>query len=109
MEHPVETALGTDVQPPVRQHRHDLTRWQRSEFRLVAGEEDPLAFLFAEAVRHMAVVALTPVHAANVSSELPAPMLQRGEPYPQQTSDCSGSCTGGHRGLKDLQCFAAIG
>ena len=68
-----------------------------------------MAFLFAEAVRHMAVAALTPVHAAIVSSELPAPMLQRGELYPQQTSYCSGSCTGGHRGLKDLQCFAAIG
>ena len=57
----------------------------------------------------MAVAALTPVHAAIVSSELAAPMLQRGELYLQQTSDCSGSCTAGHRGLKDLQCFAAIG
>ena len=58
---------------------------------------------------NMAAAALTPVHAAIVRSELPAPTLQRGETYPQQTSDWSGSCTGGHRGLKDLQCFAEIG
>jgi hypothetical protein len=109
MEHPVEAALGTDIKPPIGQYRDDLPRRQRREFWLVAGEEDPLAFFFAEAVRHMAVAALTPVHTAIVSSELPAPTLQRGEPYPQQTSDCSGSCTGGHRGLKDLQGFAAIG
>ena len=49
-----------------------------------------------------------PVHTAAVTSELAAPTLQRGEPYPQQTSDCSDSCTGSHRGLKDLQGFAAI-
>ena len=109
VEHPVEAALGTDIKAPIRQHRHDLSWRQRREFGLVTGEEDPLAFFFAEAVRHMAVAALPPVHTAIVSSELPAPTLQRGEPYPQQTSDCSGSCTGGHRGLKDLQGFAAIG
>ena len=109
MEHPVEAALGTDIEPPIRQHRHDLPWRQRREFRLVTGEQDPLAFFFAEAVRQMAVAALTPVHTAIVSGELPAPTLQRGEPYPQQTSYCSGSCTGGHRGLKDLQGFAAIG
>ena len=93
MEHPVEAALGTDVKAPIRQHRHYLTWLQRREFRLVAGEEDPLAFFFAEAVRHMAAAALTPVHTAAVTSELPAPTLQRCEPYPQQTSVCSGSCT----------------
>ena len=57
----------------------------------------------------MAVAAFALVDAITVTSELPAPTLQRGEPYPQQTSDCSGSCTGGYRGLKDLQGFAAIG
>ena len=109
VEHPVEAAHGTDIEPPIRKHRHDLPWRQRREFTLVAGEQDPLAFLFAEALDHMAVAALTPVHTAIVSSELPAPALQRGEPYPQQTSDCRGSCTGSHRGLKDLQGFAAIG
>jgi len=82
VEHPVEAALGTDVKAPIRQHRHDLPWRQRREFTLVAGEEDPLAFFFAEAVRHIAVAALTPVHTAAVTSELPAPTLQRGEPYP---------------------------
>ena len=109
VEHPVKAALGTDLKAPIRQHRHDLSWRQRREFGLVAGEEDPLTFFFAEAVRDMTVAALTTINAITVRSKLPAPALQRGEPYPQQTSDCSGSCTGGHRGLKDLQCFAAIG
>ncbi len=108
VEHPVEAALGTDVKVPSRQHRHNLTWRQCREFRLVAGEEDPLPFFFAEAVRLIAVAALTPVHTAALTSELAVPTLQRGEPYPQQTSDCSGSCTGSHRGLKDLQGFATI-
>jgi len=28
MEHPVEAALGTDVQPAISQDRHDLHWWQ---------------------------------------------------------------------------------
>jgi hypothetical protein len=78
MEHPVEAALGTDVQPPIRQNRNDLSWRHRREFRLVAGEEDLLSFFLAEAVRHMAVTALTPVHTAAVTSKLTTPTLQRG-------------------------------
>ena len=109
VEHPVKAAFRTDIKPAIGQDRHDLSWRQRREFGLVTGEEDPLAFFFAEAVRHIAMAALTPVHTAAVTSELAAPTLQRSEPYPQQISDCSGSGTGSHRGLKDLQGFAAIG
>jgi hypothetical protein len=108
VENSVKAALGTDIEAQICQHRHDLSWRQRREFGLVAGEEDPLAFFFAEAVRDMTVAALTSVHAITVRSKLPAPALQRGEPYPQQTSDCSGSCSGGNRGLEDLQGFAPI-
>ena len=83
VEHSVEAPLGTDIEAPICQHRHDLPWRQRRKFGLVAGEEDPLAFFFAEAVRDMTVAALTPVHAITVRSKLPAPALQRGEPYPQ--------------------------
>ena len=89
MEHPVETALGTVgevfsggvVQPPVRQHRHDLSWRQRREFRLVAGQQDPLAFLLAEAVSHVPAAALATVDAIAITSKLTAPALQRGEPH----------------------------
>jgi hypothetical protein len=108
VEHSVEASLGTDIDAPICQHRHDLSWRQRREFGLVAGEEYPLAFFLAEAVGHMPAAALTPVHAITVRSKLPAPAMQRGEPYSQQTSDCSGSCTGGNRGLEDLQGFAPI-
>ena len=68
----------------------------------------PVTHFESALVRDTTVAALTPVHAITVRSKLPAPALQRGEPYPQQTSDCSGSYTGGNRGLEDLQGFAPI-
>ena len=83
VEHSVKAALGTDIEAPICQHRHDLSRRQCGEFRLVTSEQDALAFYFAEAVRHMAVAALATVHTVDVTSELAAPKLQRGEPYPQ--------------------------
>jgi hypothetical protein len=39
-----------------------------------------LAFLLAEAVRHIAVAAFAAIDAITVTSELPAPVLERGEP-----------------------------
>ncbi len=53
---------------------------QRGEFRLVAGEQDPLAFFFAEAVSEMAVAAHTAVNAITVAGELAPPALQRRPP-----------------------------
>jgi hypothetical protein len=57
----------------IRQHRHDLPRWQRREFGLVAGEQDPLAFFFAQVLSRMAVAAPVPVHTIAGTSKLPAP------------------------------------
>lgn len=45
----------------------------------------------------------TPGSTIAINSELAAPTLRRGETYPQQMIEYSGSCTGGHRVLKDLQ------
>jgi|LakMenEpi08Jun12_1017391.scaffolds.fasta_scaffold12731_1 hypothetical protein len=61
MEYAVEAALGTDVGPSVSKDRHDLAWGQGREFRLVAGEQDSLAFLFAEAMRHQAGTAFTAI------------------------------------------------
>ncbi len=70
--------------PPVRQSRHDLPRRKRCEFRLVAGEQDPLSFFFAEAVGHMALTAFPPVNTTTVASKISTPALERGEPNAQQ-------------------------
>jgi hypothetical protein len=108
VEHPVEAALGTYIEPPVCQHRHDLPWRQRREFRLVAGEQDPLAFLACEAMGHMALAALAAVHTVHITGELPAPALQRGEANAQQGGHFSGPSTGCHGGIKNLQGLAAI-
>jgi len=108
MEHPVEAALGTDIEPPIRLHRHDLPWRQQHRFRLVAGEQDPLAFLFAQAVRHMAVAALATVDAITVTNKLTAPALQRGEPNAEQQGKLTGSGTIAHTLIKDLQGLPAI-
>ena len=55
MQNPVEASLRTDVQALVSQDWNDLPWWQCRKFRLVAGQQDALAFLLAEAVRHMAM------------------------------------------------------
>jgi hypothetical protein len=72
-------------------HRHDLSRWQRSEFWLVAGQQDSLTLLVAES-----------------EGDVAAPALLRGERYAQQTNDFMDSCPGCHRGLEDLQGLATI-
>ena len=107
---PVEAGLGTDIEAPIRQNRHDLTWLQCDEFRLVADEWDPLAFLIAEAVRHMAVAGLTPIHAAIVSSELPAPTLRRDKPYPDKQANAAFApgATAASRISKALRRSAAV-
>jgi len=42
---------------------HDLTQWQCREFGLVAGEQDPLALLVAQATEHQAMAALAAIAA----------------------------------------------
>jgi hypothetical protein len=83
MQNPVEAALRADVDTTIGQNRHDLPGWQRRKFRLVAGQQNPLAFLLTEAVSHVAVAALAAIDAITVTSELAAPALQRGEPHAQ--------------------------
>jgi hypothetical protein len=108
VEHPVEAALGTDVKAPIRQHRHDLPRRERCEFRLIAGQQDPLAFLLAEAVSHVEVAALATVDAITVTSKLTAPALQRGEPHTEQQGQFMGPGTIGPALIVDLECLPAI-
>ncbi len=75
---------------------------------LGAGEQDPLALLVGEAVRHQAVAAFTAVEAVPITRELPPPALWRGEPHAQQRRHRSGPCTSRDGGIEDLQGLAAI-
>ena len=63
MEHPIEAALRADIEALIGQDRNDLPRRQGGEFRLVAGEQDPLALLLRKAVRHQAGTAFTAIQA----------------------------------------------
>jgi len=103
MEHPVEAPLRADVQPTIRQNGHDLARWQRRKFRLVAGQQDPLPLLVREAVRHQAVAAFAAIQSVPITRELPSPTLQRGQPNAQQSGHFSGPCAGCHGSIEDLQ------
>ncbi len=77
--------------------------WERRKFRLVAGQEDPLAFFLAEAVSHMTVAAFAAIDAITVTSELPAPALQHGQPQAQQQGQLTDSATIGHALIEDPQ------
>jgi hypothetical protein len=108
MQHAIEAALRTDIQAAIGKDRHDLSRRHGRELRLVAGEQDPLAFLRAQAVRHQAVAAFTAIKAGPITCELPPPTLQRAQAYAQQHRDFTGPCPSHHRGIKDLQGLTAI-
>gem|GEM_PF-1497324 len=108
VEHPVKTALRADIERTVRKDRHDLSRRQRGEFRLVAGEQDPLAFLVAEAVSHMAMAAFTAIGAVPITCELPPPALQRAQAHAQQLGQLTGSGTVGKALIENLQGLPAI-
>ncbi len=96
------------MQATIREHRHNLARWQRRKFRFVAGQQDPLAFFFAEAVGHMAMAAFAAVQAVPIAYELPPPALQRRQPNTEQQSQLTGSLTIGHALLEDLQGLPAV-
>jgi hypothetical protein len=108
MENSVKAAFRTDIKPAIGQNRHDLPWRQRCKFRLVAGQQDPLAFFFAEAVRHVAVAALATVNAITVASKLTAPALQRRQAHAQKQRQLTGSGTIGHALVKDVQGLPAI-
>jgi hypothetical protein len=75
---------------------------------LVAGEQDPLAFLACEAVSYVAVAAFAAVDTITDTSKLTAPSLQRGEANTQQSSHHSGQSTGHHGSIEDLNGLAGI-
>jgi hypothetical protein len=108
MENSVKAAFRADIKPLIGQGWHDLPWRQRREFRLIAGQQDPLAFLLTEAVCHVAVAALAPVDAITVTNKLTAPALQRGEPHAEQQGKLTGSGTIGHALIKDVQGLPAI-
>ena len=108
MQHAIKAALRTDIQAAIGKDRHDLSRRQCCELRLVTGQKDALALLVGEAVRHQAVAAFTAVQAVPITRELPAPALQCGESHAQQVCHLLSSSPGRHGGIEDLQCLAAI-
>ena len=61
---------------------------------LVAGEQDPLAFLLAQAVGHLAATAFAAIHAFPITGELPPSF--------------TGAGTSSNPFLKDLKGFLAI-
>jgi hypothetical protein len=85
-----------------------LARRQRSEFGLVADEQNPLALLLTETVGDMAMTTFASIDSASITLELPAPALQRGEAHAQKTSDFASPGTGRYGGIQDLQRPAAI-
>jgi hypothetical protein len=108
VQHPVKAAFRTDIKPAISQNRHDLPWRQRCKFRLVAGQQDPLAFLLTEAVSHVPAAALTPVDAITVTRELTAPALQRRQAHAQKQRKLTGSGTICHALIKDVQGLPAI-
>jgi hypothetical protein len=57
-------------------------RRQRGKLRLVAGQQDPLAILIAEAVGHLAMASVSAVHTVPITQESTPPTLEGGEPHP---------------------------
>ena len=116
MQNPVEASLRTVdavfsagvVPAPIRQYGHDLPWWQRCKFRLVAGQQDGLAFLLTEAMSHVAVAALATIDTITVTSELPAPALQRRQTHAQQQRQLTGTGTDSDALIEDLQSLLAI-
>lgn len=108
VQHPIKAAFRTDIQPAIGQNGHDLSRRQRREFGLIAGEQDPLAFLLAEAVGHMAAAALATIHTVPITRKLAVPTLQRGEANTQQQGQLSGTSTSGNPLIHDLESLLAV-
>jgi hypothetical protein len=61
-----------------------------------------LAFFLAEAVSDVAMAAFAAIDAITVTSELPAPALQRGQPHAQQQRQLTGTGTVSDAFIKDL-------
>jgi hypothetical protein len=68
----------------------------------------PLSFCIAETVGHRAVAFFAAVVAITVTSELPAPALQRGMPQARPPGHQAGRGTIFHSLIKDLQILLAV-
>jgi hypothetical protein len=55
---------------------HDLPRWQRGVFRLIAGEQDSLAFLLTQAMRNQTRTAFTAVFTVPVTRKGTPPAFE---------------------------------
>jgi hypothetical protein len=108
MEHPIEAALRPDREASISQDRYDLPMRQGREFRLDAGEQDPLTLLILEAVRHQARTAFTAIQTVPIIRELTSPALQWRQPHAQQLGELACPCTSGHSGIEDLQRLVTI-
>jgi hypothetical protein len=78
----------------VGQDWQDLDWWQGGEFALVSSEQDPLAFLPAQPMGHLAATGYAAVHAFPITGELPPSF--------------TGAGTSSDPFLKDLQGLLAI-
>ena len=83
MEHPIEAALRANVEAPIGQNGNDLPGRQSGEFRLVAGEQNPLTLLVREAMRHVAWTAFTAIQSVPITGELTPPALQGRQTHAQ--------------------------
>ena len=108
MENSVKAAFRTEIKPAIGQDRHDLAWRKRREFRFVASQQDPLAFLLTEAVSHVPAAALATIDTITVSSKLTAPALQRRQAHAQKQSQLTSSGTVDDALVEDLQGLPAI-
>lgn len=104
----IEAAHVADIRAAITIDRHDLPRRQSCEFRLVAGEEDPLALLLREAMRHQGGRAFTAIQAVPITRELTSPALQCCQPHAQQLGLLASRSTRRYAGIIDHQCYAPI-
>ena len=67
VQDPIKAGLRANVVALIGQCWHDLPRWQRGVFRLIAGEQDSLAFHLTQAMRNQTRTALTAVLTVSVT------------------------------------------
>jgi hypothetical protein len=76
VQHPIKTRFRADIQALISQRRHDLSWRQRGVLRLIAGEQDPLALFFSEAVGHMTAAALAAIHTVPITPKSLPPRFE---------------------------------
>ena len=69
---------------------------------MVAGQQDPFAFLVAEAVANVMMATFSAIAAISSAGKLSPPALQGGEPHPKQGGHLSVPGTGTDGAIKNL-------